>query len=136
MVNGKLRKLCAYFAASDQAVKASGDISGSSSGLPKVMLRPVIASTMKQVAVSQWTNRSKRVEAHDGAAGPPALDAHRAAPHVEADQQHQHAEDGDGADPAQRDFVELLPVRGRRAGSARLPCASGMLMRPLTCRNC
>ena len=39
-VNGKLRKLCAYFAASDQDENAFGPISGSSTSLPNVMLRP------------------------------------------------------------------------------------------------
>ena len=58
-VNGKLRKLCAYLPACDQAVNASGLISGSSSFRPNVMFKPVMARMTKQVAVIQWMKRSK-----------------------------------------------------------------------------
>ena len=51
-----------------------------------------------------------RVEAHDGAARAAPFDADHAAEQVEADQQQQHAEDRDRADPFQRDLVEGLPV--------------------------
>ena len=61
-VNGKLRKLCAYFAASDHDENALGPISGSSTSLPKVMLRPDSARMMKQVAVIQCTKRSKALK--------------------------------------------------------------------------
>ena len=44
------------------AVNASGPISGSSSDLPNVMLRPESASMMKQVAVIQCTNRSNALK--------------------------------------------------------------------------
>ena len=50
------------------------------------------------------------VEAHQRATGPARLDAHHAADQIEQDQHGQHAEDGDGADPAQRHLVELAPI--------------------------
>ena len=99
-------------------MNASGPISGNSSGLPKVMLRPESARMMKQVAVIQWTKRSKRVEAHDRAAGSAALDHHHAAHQIEDDQHGQHAEHGDGADPAQGDLMETGASRGLRAARA------------------
>ena len=61
-MNGKLVKLCAYLAACENALKASGPINGSSSSLPKVMLRPEMPSTMNETAVSQCTNRSKELK--------------------------------------------------------------------------
>jgi hypothetical protein len=45
-------------AASENALNASWPISGISSFLPYVMLRPVRPKTMKETAVSQCTNRS------------------------------------------------------------------------------
>src|SRR5439155_7337695 len=61
-VNGKLRKLCAYFAHCDQMVKVSGPTRGSSSSLPKVILRPDSARITKQLAVIQCTNRSNALK--------------------------------------------------------------------------
>src|SRR6476469_9937818 len=61
-MNGKLVKLCAYLAACENALKASGPINGSSSSLPKVMLRPEMPSTMNETAVSQCTNRSNELK--------------------------------------------------------------------------
>ena len=52
----------------------------------------------------------ERIEAHQRAARPPVLDAHHAADQIEQDQHRQHAEDGDGGDPAQRHLMELAPV--------------------------
>ena len=52
----------------------------------------------------------ERIEAHQRAARPPVLDAHHAADQIEQDEHRQHAEDGDGADPAQRHLVELAPI--------------------------
>jgi len=49
-------------------------ISGINNGLPKVMLSPEIARMMKQVAVIQWTNRSKPLKAHDAPTGKAALE--------------------------------------------------------------
>jgi len=60
--NGKLMKLCAYLAACENALKASGPISGSSSDLPKVILSPERPSTMNETAVSQCTNRSSSLK--------------------------------------------------------------------------
>src|SRR6516165_10295843 len=90
MVNGKLKKLCAYFAHSDHAVKLSAPISGSSSGRPKVMLRPVKPRMIKQTAVIQCTKRSSQLK--------------RTILHREK------AQDGDGGDPAQRHIVKILPI--------------------------
>ena len=73
----------------------------------------------------------ERVEAHDAAARIAALELHLAAHEIERDQERQHAEDGDRADPAQRHLVELAPVAARRAGSALPDFWSGMLTRPL-----
>src|SRR5262249_1790406 len=50
------------------------------------------------------------IEAHDGAAGPAALDPDHAAGEIEDDESGQHAEDGDAADPAQRAVAETAPV--------------------------
>ena len=50
------------------------------------------------------------VEAHQGAARAPGLDAHHAADQIEQDQHGKHAEDGDRPEPAQRHLVELAPV--------------------------
>src|ERR1700746_747413 len=61
-VNGKLRRLCAYFAANDQDENALGPISGSKVCLPNVMLRPDSAMMMKQVAVIQCTKRSNALK--------------------------------------------------------------------------
>src|SRR5271163_2104192 len=61
-VNGKLVKLCAYFAASDHDENALGPISGSSVYLPNVMLSPVRPRMIKQVAVIQCTKRSKALK--------------------------------------------------------------------------
>ncbi len=61
------------------------------------------------------------VETHHGAAGAAALDLHGAAPQIEDDEQRQHAEDGDAADPLQRDGVKGLPVRGPPDGSGWPP---------------
>ena len=55
--------------------EASGPISGSSSGLPKVMLSPEIARMMKQVAVIQCTKRSNALKRTMRAARATALDA-------------------------------------------------------------
>ncbi len=99
-------------------MNASGRISGSSSGRPKVMLRPVIARTMKQVAVIQWTKRSNALKRTIVRPERPLSSHHHAAQQIEDDQQRQHADDGDGADPAQRHLVELPPVAARRAGSS------------------
>ena len=60
-------------------MKASGPISGSSSGRPNVMLRPEIARMMKQVAVIQCTKRSNALKRTMRAAGAAALDPHHAA---------------------------------------------------------
>ena len=91
-------------------MKASGPISGSSSCLPNVMLRPDKASMMKQVAVIQCTKRSNALKRTTRAPGPPDLDPHHAADQIEDHQQREHAEDGDAADPAQRHLVEVAPV--------------------------
>ena len=61
-MNGKLVKLCAYLAASENAVNAPGPIKGNSNNLPNVTLSPVIPSTMNETAVSQCTNRSKALK--------------------------------------------------------------------------
>ena len=51
-----------------------------------------------------------RVEAHDGAARAAPFDADHAAVQVEADQEEQHAEDRNRADPFQRDLMKGVPV--------------------------
>ena len=52
----------------------------------------------------------ERVEAHDACVPSGRSRSHHAAPQIEDDEQREHAEHGDGADPAQRNFVELTPV--------------------------
>ena len=104
----------AYFAHSDQAVKASGLISGSSSALPKVMLSPERARTTKQVAVIQCTNRSSALKRTIVRPERPLSIRTMPRDKIEDDEQRQHAEDGDGADPAQRHLVEMAPVAARR----------------------
>ena len=89
-----------------------GAHNGSNSGLPNVMLRPVMARMIKQVAVIQWTKRSKALKRTMFAARASALDLHHAAPQIENNKQRQHAENGDAADPAKRDFVETAASRG------------------------
>src|SRR5277367_3395315 len=61
-VNGKLVKLCAYFAASDHDENVFGPINGNSAYLPNVMLSPVSPRMTKQVAVIQCTKRSKALK--------------------------------------------------------------------------
>src|SRR4029078_7885676 len=58
IVNEMRSKWCAYFAHPDQVVSAREPNVETNKGGPKVMLRPVTASMMKQVAVIQWTKRS------------------------------------------------------------------------------
>ena len=94
----------------DMFVKASGPISGSSTALPKVTLRPDSARMMKQLAVSQWVKRSKPLKRMIVRPGRAGLDADAAADQVEDRQQQQHAEHGDGADPEHRALVEVAPV--------------------------
>ena len=57
-MNAQATKSCAYFAQNDQVENASGPMSGISRRLPKTKLRPVMARTMKAVAVVQWASRS------------------------------------------------------------------------------
>ncbi len=57
-MNAQATKSCAYFAQMDQVENASGPISGISRRLPKMKFRPVIARTMKAVAVVQCARRS------------------------------------------------------------------------------
>ena len=120
-VKAKLMKLCVYFAHSDQVLKASGPIQGSSNARPKVMLRPVMPSTMKVEAASQCTKRSKALKRTMVRPRTAALDLHGAAPQIEDDEQRQHAEDGDAADPFQRDGAEGRASRGRPDGSGWPP---------------
>ncbi len=54
------------------------------------------------------------VEAHDGAAGAATFDLDRAAPQIEEDEQRQHADDGNTADPHQRDGAEFAPFAAGR----------------------
>ena len=65
---------------------------------------------MKQLAVIQCTRRSNAGKAHQHAPGPPGLDPHHAAGQIEEDEQRKHAEDRNGADPAQRDLMEVTPI--------------------------
>jgi hypothetical protein len=51
----------------------------------------------------------KRVEAHDGSPGAAVLDLDHATNEIEADQQHQHPNDCDRADPVERNLVEFPP---------------------------
>ena len=57
-MNAQAKKSCAYIATCDHEAKASAPISGISRRLPKTKFSPVIASTMKAVAVSQCAKRS------------------------------------------------------------------------------
>src|SRR5215467_4596141 len=91
---GKLRKLCAYLAASDHAEKALGPITGNRTDLPNVMLRPDKAHNIDPRAAG--------------------LDSHHTACEVENDQQCQHAQDGDGADPVEPHLVEPPPFAPHR----------------------
>src|SRR5947207_13843914 len=52
----------------------------------------------------------ERVEPHDAPAGISALQLHLAADQVERHQDHEHCDDRDAADPAQRHLMELAPV--------------------------
>ena len=74
------------------------------------MLRPDRASTMKQLAVIQCTKRSNALKRTSVRPDRAVLDAHHAADQIEQDQHRQHAEDGNGSDPAQRHLVELAPI--------------------------
>ena len=78
-VNGKLRKLCAYFAHLRPGGERLGPSSGNSSGLPNVMLSPEIARMMKQVAVIQCTKRSNALKRTKRAPGAAGLELHHAA---------------------------------------------------------
>ena len=64
-VNGKLRKLCAYFAASDHDENALGPISGSSRSLPNVMLRPDRAEDDEAGRRHPVHETLEGIEAHD-----------------------------------------------------------------------
>ena len=76
---------------------------------------------MKQVAVIQCTRRSNALKRTSVRPERPDFDPHHAADQVEHDQQRQHAEDGDGADPGQRHLVEVAPVAaGRLLDACRL----------------
>jgi len=69
------------------------------------------------------------IEAYDGLSRAPAFDTHHTPPQVENDQQRQNAENGDGADPAQRHLMEMAPIAacrlldrvGLRIGNAAAP---------------
>ena len=49
-------------------------------------------------------------EADEGTTGPSTLEPHHAAAEIEYHEHGKHADDGDPADPAQRDVAELSPV--------------------------
>ena len=62
----------------------------------------------------------ERGKAHQRASGSAGFDANHAADQIEGDEDREHAEDRDGADPAQRHLVELTPVAtGRLLDRAR-----------------
>ena len=73
-----------------------------------------MARMMKQVAVIQWTKRSKALKRTILRPERPLLSITMPRAQVENDEQRQHAEDGDPADPAQRHVVKLLPVTANR----------------------
>src|SRR5438067_3429106 len=50
------------------------------------------------------------IEAYDGAPRAAALNANHAPRQIENDEHHECAENGDGADPTQRYFMEMSPV--------------------------
>ena len=90
-----------------------GPISGSSSGLPKVMLSPVMREDDEAGCRHPVHEPLEALKAHDDAAGTAALDPHHAADEIEHDQQRQHAEDRDGADPAAASPRGTAASRGR-----------------------
>src|SRR5215470_9364113 len=56
----------------------------------------------------------KRIEAHERATGTAGLDAYRATDQIEPNEEKQHTEDGDTADPAKSDLVKLPPITAGR----------------------
>src|SRR5262249_32944995 len=54
------------------------------------------------------------VEAFDPATGTATLDHHHAPHEIEDDDNCEHAEHGDGADPTQGDFMEMTPLTSSR----------------------
>ena len=77
---------------------------------PKLTLRPDSASTMKQLAVSQWVKRSKEAKRRIVLPGEPLVNADLAAHHQEDRQQRQHPDNGDAADDRQLAALEIAPV--------------------------
>ena len=84
---------------------------------------------MKQVAVIQCTSARMREKRTSTRPERPSLDPHHAADQIEDDQHREHADNGDGADPAQRHLVEMPPVA---AGGLLdgVGSGSGMVPRP------
>jgi hypothetical protein len=62
IVKAKLTKLCAYLAASEKLLNASGPMTGTSRILPNVMLSPVSPRTTNETAVSQCEKRSNALK--------------------------------------------------------------------------
>jgi hypothetical protein len=89
---------------------ASGPIHGVNNSLPKVMLSPEMASTMKQVAVIQH-EALERIEAHERAPGTAA--SIRTIPdQEECDKRCEHAENCDRSNPAQCHLVNRQATFG------------------------
>ena len=95
-------------------MNASGPINGRISCLPNVMFNPESTRMMKQTAAIQCAKRSKAEKRAIDPPGPAGRDPHRAEDEVKQHNEADHAEDGDGADPGQRDLMEPAPVTAGR----------------------
>ena len=114
MVKAKLRKLCAYLAHSDQALKLSSPSHGRISSAAEGDVQPGDAEDDEGRRREPVHEALERGEAHELAPGAAALDVNGAAPQIEDDEQREHAEDGDAADPFQPDRAEFAPFAAGR----------------------